>query len=71
MKTLQAMLLQTEGDTIHLLPAWPPDWDVSFKLHAPRETVVECEVSGGRIRSLRVTPAERAKDVVIPPAWGE
>ena len=41
MKTLQAMLLQTEDKTILLLPAWPADWDVDFKLHAPYNTVVE------------------------------
>jgi hypothetical protein len=69
MKAVQAMLLQTDGDVIHLLPAWPRDWDVSFRLHAPRRTVIECEVRGGEILSLRVTPEERARDVVISDAW--
>ncbi|MBM4089849.1 MAG: LamG domain-containing protein, partial [Planctomycetes bacterium] len=41
MKALQAMVMQTDGDKVFLLPAWPGDWDVSFKLHAPRKTVVE------------------------------
>ena len=41
MKTLQAMLLQTDGRQIFLLPAWPKEWDVEFKLHAPQQTIVE------------------------------
>ena len=23
------------------MPAWPPDWDADFRLHAPYQTVVE------------------------------
>lgn len=63
-KTLQAMVLQSDGNTIHLLPAWPKDWNVSFKLHAPRQTVLECEYQDGKITRLEVTPSERAIDVV-------
>ena len=37
MLTLQHMVLETAGDKIFVLPAWPKDWDVSFKLHAPRQ----------------------------------
>lgn len=69
MKALQAMLLQSDGDVIHLLPAWPRDWDVAFKLHAPRRTVIQCEVAGGKIRGLGISPPERLKDVVVSPAW--
>ncbi len=65
MKTFQAMLLQTDGREIHLLPAWPEDWDVEFKLHAPGRTVLEGVYQNGRIRSLRVTPAERRRDVWV------
>ena len=32
---LQELLMQTPGRKILLLPAWPGDWDVDFKLHAP------------------------------------
>jgi hypothetical protein len=65
MKTLQAMALQTDGDKIYVLPAWPKDWDVSFKLHAPKRTVVEVEYRNGQVASLRVTPESRGKDVVL------
>src|SRR5439155_26217772 len=62
---LQSMLMQCEGDQIALLPAWPPEWDADFKLHAPRQTVVEGKVRGGTISELRVTPPSRQRDVVI------
>ena len=66
-RTLQAMLMQVDpySDTIHLLPAWPEDWDASFKLHAPKHTTVRCEVRSGKITQLLVTPKSRAKDVVV------
>jgi hypothetical protein len=63
MKTLQSMLLQTDGQKIFLLPAWPKQWDVEFKLHAPQQTVVEGVYQGGKMQSLRVTPESRRADV--------
>ncbi|HWB90240.1 MAG TPA: DUF5703 domain-containing protein, partial [Puia sp.] len=62
---LQKMLLQTDGKTIRLLPAWPAGWDADFKLHAPYRTTVEGKVRHGRLVELVVTPAERRKDVVV------
>ena len=64
---LQEMLMQTIGRRILLLPAWPSSWDCDFKLHAPYETIVEGRVRSGKITSLKVSPAERQKDVVIRP----
>lgn len=63
---LQEMLMQTVDDRIHLFPAWPQEWDVHFKLHAPQQTTVEATLKNGKIVSLLVSPAERKKDVVIP-----
>lgn len=60
---LQLMLMQCEGNEILLLPAWPPKWDVDFKLHAPKNTTVECEVKDGSVVKLVVTPASRREDV--------
>ena len=62
--TLQFMLLQHVGDKIYLFPAWPKAWNVSFKLHAPKNTVVEGELRGGKVTALKVTPKARAADVV-------
>ncbi len=76
MKAVQAMLMQCEPETgsefdgqIHLLPAWPSDWDADFKLHAPCETVVEASVRGGLLVHLAVTPPERLADVRVNPAF--
>ncbi|WP_439484188.1 DUF5703 domain-containing protein [Cyclobacterium plantarum] len=61
---LQEMLMQTIGDRIVLFPAWPKDWDVDFKLHAPGNTLIECSLKGGEIARLEVTPESRKKDVL-------
>lgn len=54
-----------EGNTqIRLLGAWPQDWDVRFKLHAPMNTTVEGCVVGGVWKGLDVVPGERRGDVV-------
>ena len=61
---IQEMLMQTVGDKIYLLPAWPKDWDVFFKLHAPDQTTVECVVEKGEIRKLHVSPESKKENVV-------
>lgn len=61
---LQEMLLQVDDRKIYLLPAWPKDWDVHFKLHAPYQTTVEGIVKDGELTSLKVLPAEREADVI-------
>jgi hypothetical protein len=63
---LQEMLLACDETKILLLPAWPSDWDVDFKLHAPRQTTVECVVKQGKIVTLKITPESRRKDVELP-----
>ncbi|TAD93285.1 MAG: hypothetical protein EAY75_01185, partial [Bacteroidetes bacterium] len=62
---LQEMLMQTDSTHIYLLPAWPPEWDVTFKLHAPYNTTVEGRWQKGRLAQLKVTPAARQKDVQV------
>jgi hypothetical protein len=67
---LQEMLMQNgasgsaEERKIYLLPAWPKDWDVDFKLHAPYATTVEGRFRRGKMEKLVVTPPARAADVV-------
>ncbi|PMP94240.1 MAG: hypothetical protein C0168_09690, partial [Candidatus Aminicenantes bacterium] len=65
LKAVQAMLMQTDGRKIYLLPAWPKDWDVDFKLHASYRTVVEGQVRHGKITKLKVTPSSRRSDIAI------
>jgi len=64
---LQAMVLQSDGRRIYLLPAWPKGWDVSFKLRAPFQTTVEGVWRGGKWEALDVIPADRSRDVVKLP----
>jgi Domain of unknown function (DUF5703)/Concanavalin A-like lectin/glucanases superfamily len=65
MRTLQTMLMQTDGKTIHLLPAWPSEWETDFKLHAPDQTTISGRVRNGTIEDLVVTPESRRDDIVI------
>jgi alpha-L-fucosidase 2 len=65
MTALQRMLIQCEGDRIVLMPAWPKEWDVNFKLNAPYNTTVECVYKNGKVEKLVVTPESRKKDVVL------
>ncbi len=64
---IQEMLLAPEPGAhgkLNLFPAWPAEWDVDFKLHAPGQTIVEGALRGGKLKSLKVTPKSRAKDIV-------
>ena len=67
--TVEEMLLGRDGDRIVVLPAWPRDWDASFRLHATGRTVVTGEVRDGRLVSLSVVPASRRADLVAGEGW--
>ena len=67
LKTLQAMLLQTDGMKIYLCPAWPKDWNADFKLHAPFRTVIRGTVKQGKLEKLEVLPESRRGDVILFP----
>ncbi len=67
---LQRMLLQTRGDKIIVLPAWPMYWDAEFKLHAPQQTIVSGTVRNGELVKYEIVPESRKKDVIIrTPSW--
>jgi hypothetical protein len=61
---LQEMLLQVVDDKIYLFPAWPKDWDVDFKLHAPGQTTVEGRLKDGKLLDLKVFPKEREAAII-------
>jgi alpha-L-fucosidase 2 len=63
MMALQSMLLQAEKNKILLLPAWPKDWDVEFKLYAPENTTVEGIYRNGKWETMKVKPEIREKDI--------
>ncbi len=62
---MQTHSLPGKQGKIRLLPAWPKDWDVEFKLHAPYKTVVEGTFLSGKVTRLNVTPHERQNDIII------
>lgn len=62
---LQEMLMQTIGDKIYILPSWPRDKDVKFKMYAPHKTIVEVEYIDGKIKKMDVSPKYRMKDIII------
>ncbi|MFZ4725385.1 MAG: DUF5703 domain-containing protein [Paludibacter sp.] len=63
---LQEMLLQTTDEgKILLFPAWPREWNVHFKLHAPQNTTVEAELKDGKVQIISVLPEERRKSIEV------
>ena len=72
---MQEMVMQTHTSLdevnngnhgkIRLLPAWPKEWDVDFKLHAPDQTTVEGEFIRGQFTKLTVLPESRQQDLLI------
>ena len=48
-----------------LFPAWPADWDVEFRLHAPRNTTIEAACINGTLTKLVVEPSPRRVDVIV------
>ena len=67
---LQRMLAQESGisspkSQIYLLPAWPAEWDVDFKLHLSGGAVLTGTVKDGKLVTWDITPAERKVDVVV------
>ncbi len=67
MKAFQSMLMQADpySKKIYLLPAWPVEWNVEFKLHAPENTTIEGSYKNGEIEILEVTPPSRKKDIIL------
>ncbi len=60
------MLLQSDpldlGGKIRVLPAWPKDWNVDFKLHAMGNTTVR-GIYENTLLATVITPDSRSKDV--------
>ena len=55
-----------KNDKIYLLPAWPCEWNVKFKLRVKKNTIIEFEYnSKNKEYNLTVIPQERKNDVVF------
>ncbi len=62
---LQRMLVQECGENIFLLPAWPANWDVDFKLHLGGNTIIEGRVVDGTLEDWCITPESRRRNVRV------
>jgi hypothetical protein len=62
---LQEMLMQTHGGKIRLFPAWPEEWNVDFRLHAPGQTVVSGTVKAGALSDLKVSSDRQRENVIV------
>ena len=49
MLTVQYMLLQHYEGVSYLFPCWPKDWNVSFRLYSPENTVIEGSYENGKV----------------------
>ncbi|MCU7552573.1 DUF5703 domain-containing protein [Chitinophagaceae bacterium LB-8] len=65
MIALQRMIMQCENNKIVLMPAWPADWNVHFKLNAPSGTVISGFVQDQKLTQWDIYPLDRKKDVEI------
>jgi len=54
MRTLQSMLMQTEGRQIHLLPAWPREWDAAFTLAARGAFLISTSMKNREIGYVKI-----------------
>jgi len=70
LKALQVMMIQTLGDSILLMPAWPKEWDANFRLHSTKRTIVEGTVKDGVV-DFQVYPPERKKFVKLNPDFSK
>ncbi|MBK5293156.1 MAG: hypothetical protein JJE04_15970 [Acidobacteriia bacterium] len=67
MVALQGMLVQSDYGRVQLFPAWPKDWNVEFRLHTERNTVVEGSYQSGKAVQWKVSPEPRRSDVTVHP----
>lgn len=55
---IQEMLFQQRGNKLYLLPAWPAEWDVSFKMHLQGGGTVEAIYSDGEVKKVKISGSD-------------
>lgn len=63
--TIQTMLIQTAGNQVYLLPAWPKEWNVKFKLHIPGNRQIEAEWKNGEMKSVKKYPDMKSGEIIV------
>jgi len=64
MTTIQEMVMQCYDSSIYLLPAFPKDWNVCFKLAVPGKTFVSGEYSDGKWISEPKTEKQSGHSII-------
>lgn len=64
-RALQNMLVQAEGNTSMLFPAWPKEWNVQFKLHTPGKGIVEGKYEKDKGVRIMKKPANMDLKIMI------
>jgi hypothetical protein len=59
------MLVQEGQGKILLLPAWPANWDVDFKLHVSHGGILTGTVKDGQLVTWKIDPPTLADKVVV------
>ena len=73
--TLQESLLQSvsarpgEPDVIRVFPAWPPEWDASFRLLARGGFLISSEIKEGKVVSVEIE-SRLGEDCRLRNPWG-
>lgn len=62
---LQEMVMQVKEDKIYILPAFPEEWNVAFKLHPTAETSIELEYKNGKIERINVYPEKDRNKIIF------
>jgi len=62
---LQYMLIQTEGNSSTLFPAWPAAWDVEFKLYTTEKGIIEGKYEKGKGVCISKKPKDMALKMAL------
>jgi len=63
---IQNNFLDINDNNIYLLPAWPCEWNINFKLHAKQNTIVYFEYNATTKKyNLTVEPESRKNDIKL------
>ncbi len=52
MIALQRMLIQYENDKANMMPAWPKEWDVNFRVNGPGNAIIEGVFKNGKMQNV-------------------
>ena len=59
---MQEMLMQEVDGRVILFPAWPKNWDVTFRLRASGNRIVEATMKDGKVENVRIEELGGLKD---------